>query len=249
MPRARVASVSYLNAKPLIHGLQADVELFLDVPSRLITGLSSGDFDVALLPVADVPGVVAAGGKVLPVGGIGCDGPTLTVRLFSASPLSQTRRLWCDTDSHTSVRLAAIILQDRYGVRPEVLPLPRGQWRTATLQPHDAVLLIGDKVITDPPPHLTTQADLGDEWKQLTGMPFVFAIWTARAGFDASLVTEVLHRARVHGLAAIDAIVAEHAPLHHWPADIARRYMTEYLKYEIGPAQLAAMDLFWGKCR
>jgi chorismate dehydratase len=251
MSRPRVASVSYLNAKPLIEGLEGDVELFLDVPSRLISGLNSGDFDVALLPVADVPGVVTAGGNALPEGGgIACDGPTLTVRLFSDCPLESTRRLWCDTDSHTSVRLARVILRQRYGVVPELLPLPRGQWPTATLLPHDAILLIGDKVITSPPPAslLPRQADLGEEWKRLTGLPFVFAVWTARPGFDASLVARQLAGARDRGLSRVDDIVRRYAPLHGWPHDIARQYLTGLLQYRLSPRHLEAMQRFHAEC-
>src|SRR2546423_11029863 len=79
----RIGSVSFLNAKPLIYGLDEadDLRLTLDLPSRLIDGLRDRRLDVALLPVIDyqrLPGL-----RVLTAGGIGCDGPTLTVRIFS----------------------------------------------------------------------------------------------------------------------------------------------------------------------
>src|SRR3954451_22145665 len=111
----RVGSVSFLNAKPLIYGLESasDVELSLAVPSRLLEGLRSAALDVALLPVIDyqrMPGL-----RVVPSGGIACDGETLTVRLFSRRPVEQIRRLACDADSHTSVALARVILAERYG--------------------------------------------------------------------------------------------------------------------------------------
>src|SRR5215211_3632850 len=120
-----IGSVSFLNAKPLIYGLEGarDVRLSLDVPARLLQGLVDERFDVALLPVIDyqrMPGL-----RLLTSGGIGCDGPTLTVRVFSAVPVEQIRTLACDTDSHTSVALARILLAERYGVRPEFVPLDR----------------------------------------------------------------------------------------------------------------------------
>src|SRR5215218_5230769 len=95
----RVGSVSFLNAKPLIHGLDADrhVRLSLDVPSRLLEGLVGERYDVALLPVIDyqrLPGL-----KLLTAGGIGCDGATLTVRIFSPVPVERITTLACDTDS------------------------------------------------------------------------------------------------------------------------------------------------------
>ncbi len=82
-PSIRIGSVSFLNAKPLIYGLESadDIHLELDVPSRLLGGLVERRFDVALLPVIDYQRM--AGLRLLTAGGIGCDGPTLTVRIFS----------------------------------------------------------------------------------------------------------------------------------------------------------------------
>ncbi len=114
----RIASVSYLNSKPLIEGLDAkpDVELMLEVPSELLACLREGRADVALLPVIDYQRM--EGLTIIPAGGIGSDGPTLTVRLFSRVPFEQIQSLACDPDSHTSVALARIVLARRYGLRP-----------------------------------------------------------------------------------------------------------------------------------
>src|SRR5439155_5936270 len=107
--KLRIGSVSYLNARPLIYGLDAHpgVELHLEVPSRLLDGLRADRFDVALLPVIDYQRLENL--IIIPAGGIGSDGPTLTVRLFSKVPVKQIRSLACDPDSHTSVALARII--------------------------------------------------------------------------------------------------------------------------------------------
>src|SRR5689334_22847691 len=85
----RVGSVSFLNAKPLIYGLEHDeaVDLSLEVPSRLLDGMREGRYDVALLPVIDYQRM--EGLRLLTAGGIGCDGPTLTVRIFSRVPIEQ----------------------------------------------------------------------------------------------------------------------------------------------------------------
>jgi chorismate dehydratase len=236
----RVGSVSFLNAKPLIHGLadRPDVSLHLEVPSRLLGGLQAERYDVALLPVIDyqrLPGL-----RVIPSGGIGCDGPTLTVRIFSRTPLDRIDTLLCDTDSHTSVALARVILAERYGRRPTFVDLSTD----AAGDPALPRLLIGDKVITDEPADCPHQIDLGQAWKELTGLPFVFAAWMGRADADLGDLPTTLAAARERGLAAVDAIVAEHAPRHRWPADIARRYFTEYLRFTIGEPQLKAIATF-----
>src|SRR5439155_6836135 len=111
----QIGSVSYLNAKPLIHGLEEfpDLRLILDVPSRLLPGLRDERFDIALLPVIDYQRLDNL--NIVPSGGIGCDGPTLTVRIFSRVPIEQIKTLACDTDSHTSVALARIILAEQFG--------------------------------------------------------------------------------------------------------------------------------------
>src|SRR5437868_13156647 len=119
----RIGSVSYLNAKPLIHGLEGenDLSLILDVPSKLLPGLRDKRFDIALLPVIDYQRL--EGLKIVPSGGIGCDGPTLTVRIFSRVPIERIKTLACDTDSHTSVALARIILAEEFDIHPRLIDL------------------------------------------------------------------------------------------------------------------------------
>lgn len=235
----RLGSVSFLNAKPLIYGLEreTDLALTLDVPSRLIDGLRDGRFDLALLPVIDYQQL--PGAQVVPAGGIGCDGPTLTVRIFSRVPLGDVQTLACDTDSHTSVALARLVLAESYAARPEFVPL-----HAAGNAPSTARLLIGDKVVAQEPAGFPIQIDLGQAWKELTGLPFVFATWVARAGVDLRDLPVRLEIARREGLANVEAIITQFAQRHGWPTDIARKYLTHYLKFDIGPRQLQAIALF-----
>src|SRR6185295_11507886 len=134
----RIASVSYLNATPLIYGLdqEPDRELLLDVPAKLIDVLRDGRADVALLPVIDYQRLDNL--CIVPAGGIGCDGETLTVRIFSKTPIERITTLACDTDSHISVALARLVLAEHFKIAPEFVDLGRA--------PGDAArLLIGDK--------------------------------------------------------------------------------------------------------
>jgi chorismate dehydratase len=234
-----VGSVSFLNAKPLIYGLESDlsVRLALDVPSRLLDGLVDERYDVALLPVIDfqrMPGL-----RLVPSGGIGCDGPTLTVRIFSPVPLEQIRTLACDTDSHTSVALARIVLARLYGIRPTFVDLAAGAVTSDT-----ALLLIGDKVVCEEPKSLPHQLDLGDAWKRLTGLPFVFAAWIAREGVDLRDLPERLELAKRDGLAHLDEIIQRYAVPRGWPADVAHRYLAEYLKFDVGAEHVSAIEKF-----
>ncbi len=238
----RVGAVSFLNSKPLIAGLDQTVglSLTLDVPSKLIDGLLDGRFDVALLPVIDYQRMENL--VVVPSAGIGCDGPTLTVRLFSRTPIEQTRVLACDPDSHTSVALATIILREKYRLSPELIEL-----RQTTDSAGETRLLIGDKVVTDAPAGFAHQLDLGEAWKELTGRPFVFAVWVARKGIDLRNLPEVLTQSRLNGLANVEALIEEHAGKLGWSPTLAREYLTHFLKFEVGTEQLDAIRLFHRK--
>jgi chorismate dehydratase len=235
----RIISVAFFNSVALNFGLADDPSLRLRfaVPSGLLSDLESGEADVALLPVIDyqrLPGL-----SVLPVGGIACEGPTLTVRLFSKTPIDQTTRLAADTDSHTSVVLARVLLDKLFGRRPEIVPL-----HAADDSPGETRLLIGDKVVCDEPQGFPHQLDLGEAWNKLTGLPFVFAVWTVRDGVDLGDLPAKLTAAREAGMTQVKPLVQRLAVPRGWPADVAERYMTEYLHFAITPRHLEAIRLY-----
>jgi chorismate dehydratase len=232
-----VASVSYFNSKPLIAGLDQEegVELLLDVPANLLGLLHRAVAHVALLPVIDYQRM--DGLSVIPAGGIGCDGPTLTVRIFSRVPVGQIAALACDRESHTSVALARVLLAEVHGIQPELVPLDRADGP-------DSLLLIGDKVVCEEPVDYPHQMDLGQAWKELTGLPFVFAIWTARSGVEAGKIAPILTRCKERGMRDVEKLVNEFAVPRGWPAPLARRYLTEYLQFDIGPRQIQAIEMF-----
>jgi len=234
----RIGCVSYLNTKPLIYGLdsQPDIQLSLRVPARLLDGLHDGSFDVALLPVIDYQRFDNL--LVVPSAGIGCNGPTLTVRIFSKIPIEAITTLACDIESHTSVALARIILAELYGIQPKFSKL------SAVAANRSAMLLIGDKVVCQEPPDHPHQLDLGSAWKNLTGMPFVFAVWVARDGVFLRDLPARLATARQSGLSHATEIVRQYAVPRGWPAVLALQYLTRYLQYEIGGRQLAAITRF-----
>lgn len=245
----RIGCVSYLNAKPLIEGLegQPDPQVRFDVPSRLLEDLQSGQVDIALCPVIDyfrspVPL------EIVPVGGIGCQGPTLTVRLFSRVPIEQITTIHADTDSHTSIALLGVLLAERYGLRPTLIDYNAREQVVGhrLVPPPQTLLLIGDKVVTDGPtseqyPH---QMDLGEAWHEWTGRPFVFAIWMTRAGTELGNLPAVLEAQRIINAGRIEPIVDRHAASHGWPRDLALRYLGHLLRYSTGSAELQAIEHF-----
>jgi chorismate dehydratase len=245
----RIGCVGYLNAKPLIEGLEglADPAVRLDVPSALLADLETGEVDIALCPVIDYyrssEPLVA-----VPVGCIASDGPTQTVRLFSRVPIGSITRVHADTDSHTSVALLRVLFDALHGKSPQVVPFDalHDVTQGKRTPEHEAMLLIGDKVVTNAPPAETYayQMDLGEAWKKLTGLPFVFAIWMARRGVDLGDLPRTLDRQRQLNAQNTDAIADRHALSHGWAIDNARNYLGRVLSYAVGPAQLRAIELF-----
>lgn len=245
----RIACVRYLNTVPLIEGLEKlpSIELLPTVPARIAGTVESGEADLGLVSMIDATRTRRPLALV-PAGMIGCDGRTLTVRVFSRVPLERVRSLHADTDSHTSVALARILLDRSFGVRPEVVAFEARDpdWASGP----ETVLLIGDKVVTDAPPadRYPHQLDLGDAWKGLTGLPFVYAMWMCRADRAGEQViatgAAVLDRQRRRNRMRLDWIVARHASAHRWPEDLAREYLGTLLRFEVGEREREAVERF-----
>jgi len=235
----RLGVVSYLNSRPLVHGLDADpaLELRFDVPSRLAALLDDGSVDAALVPVVDLAAPHRKW-KVISDACIGCDGETLTVRVFSCLPPERVETIFVDGDSHTSVVLAQLIWRELYGRPVAVTPLADAPRDAA------AVLLIGDKVVTDKPIDFEIETDLGAAWKSLTGLPFVFAAWAADASADTTRLGRRLGQARDAGVRCASVIAEDVGPGMGWPVATARRYLTSRLSFTMTPRHVQGMRRF-----
>jgi chorismate dehydratase len=240
----RIGAVNYLNTKPLICDLDLlapEAELVLDLPSRLADRLADGGLDVALIPVIEY--FRAGGYTVVPNVAIATRGPVLSVTLFSRKPWPDIRRVALDVGSRTSAALTEAILRRRYDVRPEVLPLAMDQ--AAEDADADAVLLIGDRAMRACLPGFAFAFDLGQEWFDWTGLPFVFAVWAVRPGVDLGGVPQALAEAKRRGLAQAGLIAQREAPGLGLDAGFCRRYLSTILHFDLGPRELAGLRHFY----
>jgi chorismate dehydratase len=243
LPEVRTLGVvSFLNARPLWRTLARREGLAIrpTVPSRLAGMLANARCDVAMIPVVDH---WMARRRLVRVSDacIACDGETMTVRVFSRVPPQDIQRLHVDADSHTSVVLAKTIWREMHGRRLEIIQQPSGE----TPDDVEALLLIGDKVITAAPSGFAYQTDLGAAWKELTGLPFVFAAWYGKRDHNHGTLARILEEARDVGVTMIDQIAAEEAPRHGWPRETALKYLRDHMRYTITPAMRAGMDRFF----
>jgi chorismate dehydratase len=240
----RIGAVNYLNTKPLICDLEQlapQAEVVLDLPSRLADLLSDGALDVALIPAIEY--YRAGSYTVVPNISIASRGPVLSVTLFSRVPWQDIRKVALDVGSRTSAALAQILLRKRYGVAPTVEPLPLG-W-AAEQTDADAVLLIGDRAMRACLPGFVHAFDLGQEWFDWTGLPFVYAVWAVRAGADLGAVEQALIEAKRRGCERIGVIAHQEAPRLGLDAGFCRRYLANIIHFDLGPREQAGLLYYY----
>ena len=158
----RLGSVPYLNAEPLLDGLEAEIRV---EPSRLMGALLRGEVDVGVLSVG---AALVHNLRVLPSCGVASDGPVGSVFLLHEVPFKEVRRVHPDPASVTS-NLLARILVERAG---------SGAWEETETKAQGRVL-IGDAALAL---ENWLGTDLGEAWKDWSGLPFVFAAWVIGPG-------------------------------------------------------------------
>ena len=241
--RIRVGAVNYLNTKPLVEGLTdlaPAIDLTFDLPSRLADRMAAGELDVGLIPVVEL--FRAGTYSVVPDVSIASRGPVLSVTLFSRVPWGEIRSVALDEGSRTSAALAQILLRKRYGVHPQVEQLPID---TPADDLHaDAVLLIGDRAMRACLPGFPFAYDLGQEWADWTGLPFVYAVWAVRGGVDLRGAEAAFLKAKHLGLSRAGLIAAREAPALGLDPGYCRRYLSHIIHYDLGPRELAGLTRY-----
>jgi chorismate dehydratase len=240
-----VGAVEYLNARPLVYGLDRCSERFslrFDVPSRCAALLHTREVDLGIIPSIEY----LRGGPYLAVPGvaIGSEGPIASVAVFSRRPLKAIRTLALDTSSRTSVALLQILCQRHFRIAPEMRPmLPDPEHM---LSECDAALVIGDRALLfDDVAAGVEKIDLGAAWTAYSGLPFVYAFWVGYEGAIDREAIGLLVEAGLDGAAHPDAIADSYfAAMPDWVGRGAR-YLRDNVKFGFGEAQLAGLTRFY----
>lgn len=247
MSKLRIGCVPYLNAKPLIQWFHtaecgADAEITYAVPSELARLLEEGRLDTALVSTFELfrrPTLT-----ILPDLSISADGPVKSVRLFSRVPFAEIDSVALDTSSLTSVALVRILLKERFNVSPRYTRHP--PHLATMLADCDAGLIIGDLKLFDfPADHIL---DLGETWKQLTGLPFVYAAWLAREDAPMYELTTALTHARAWGEARLEELSVEWAQRMDLPLERVQDYFRNVMQYDLDAEKSEALRQFQKKC-
>ncbi|MEV6812006.1 menaquinone biosynthesis protein [Micromonospora sp. NPDC051296] len=254
--RPRVGHIQFLNCLPIYWGLMRsgallDVDLHKDSPDRLSAALVAGDLDIG--PISHVEYLRHADELLLlPDLAVGSDGPVLSVNLVSTRPPAELdgARVALGSTSRTGVLLAQLLLRERYGVQPEYFRCPPDL--TQMLLEADAGVLIGDvalRALYEAPRRGLEVTDLGQAWREWTGLPMVFAVWAVRRDFAAAhpgLVKEVHEaflRSRDLCLAELDQVAESAARWEPFDAATLASYFRA-LDFSLGDRQVAGLREF-----
>ncbi len=228
-----------------------DVDLRKDTPDRLNDRLVGGDLDIGPISAAEYLRH-ADDLLLLPDLAVGSDGPVQSVCLISKRPPMDLdgALVALGSTSRTSVLLAQMLLEDRYAVRPSYFPCPPDL--AAMLLEADAAVLIGDVALRarrEAAGLGLSCLDLGEAWRDWTGLPMVFAVWAARRDFAAAHPGQVkdVHRAfrasLDDSLERVDAIAAQAARWEPFSVEELATYFRG-LDFRLGERQLAGLAEF-----
>ena len=243
MPPIRLGAVDYLNARPLVYGLEARQDLFwlrFDPPSRCAELLHAEEIDVGMIPAIEY--CRGPEYRIVPGMAIVSRGAVASVALFTKVPVERIRTIAADTSSRTSNALLRILCAERFGIAPQFEPM--SPQPAAMFSACDAALIIGDPALyLDPSAWSVDKIDLGDEWVAMTGLPFVWAFWAGRPAALSAAAVAVLTEARDRGVAVADDIAAAYCG----PAlaELGRRYLRDNIRYELGEREVAGLQAYY----
>jgi chorismate dehydratase len=238
--KIRIGAVSYLNTKPLIYGLEQapikdEIELVVDYPSHIARMLADDRIDIGLMPVAVIPDLPEA--HMVTDYCIACDGPVASVAIFSEIPLSDIKTVLLDYQSRTSVMLARLLMRE-YWNKEVMWKDTRGEEYRHEIKVDVAGLVIGDRALRQKN-ESAYMYDLGEAWKALTGLPFVFATWVSNKPMPPPFLKR-FNEANGLGLSHLDVIISrEKDP----PADL-KKYYTENINYQLDEEKRKGLTRF-----
>ncbi len=238
--KINVGIIDYLNVKPFLYGIKHssvinDIHLVETFPSKLAQMLLTGEVDLGIVPVAIIPKMKEY--YMVSDYCIGCNGPVATVCLFSEVPINRVETVLLDYQSKTSVALAKILLQEYWKISPVFEDVQEEEFRhriTGTT----AAVVIGDRAFEQRKKSAYSY-DLGEAWKNFTGMPFVFAAWIANKPLPDGFI-HAFNEANAFGLMHIDEVVQENP----YKLFDLKQYYKYNVSYVFDDKKKAALDAF-----
>lgn len=242
--KIRIGAVSYLNTKPLVYGLekgmmQDTVALRYDYPGNIASMLLDGSIDVGLVPVAVIPAMKEH--HLVADYCIAADGPVASVCLFSEVPLEEISTVLLDYQSRTSVMLVQYLFKEYWKLTPVFKNA--GTDFISEISGTTAAVVIGDRAFTQRR-HSAYVYDLGEAWKNHTGLPFVFAAWVSNKRLPASFIA-AFNAANEYGLQHLREVAAEN-PYSEFDL---YSYYSSFIHYRFDDNKRLGLQHFLAWCR
>ena len=239
----RVGTVPYLVGRPLDHGLEqeAGIQLVRDVPARLVDGLRSGTLDVAL--VSSIELFRQPGYRYLDGLAVAADGYVGSVQVFLKRPIQEVQHIALDPASRASAALVQTLLFERKGGPPAFTEVPLGD-DPREADGADAWLRIGDPALRETLTLDTPAWNPSENWRERTGLPFVFATWIVAPGVDVAPFVDAFGRARDRGRSDLDALADRAAREWRLPRSRCIEYLADECSYDPGAAMPKALMEF-----
>ena len=241
----KISAVSYLNTIPFVHGLKQSelirtIDLQLDYPSICADKLINGTVDLALVPVAVIPKLKHP--YIISDYCIGSNGSVDTVCLYSDVPINEIESIGLDYQSLTSVSLLKILLKEYWQLSPELKKVDVGF--EDNIKGKHAALVIGDRAFALNSKHKFIY-DLSAIWKEMTGLPFVFAAWVSNTKLPQDFIN-TFNKALERGLSNIQKALA--LEVESYPnCDNLEDYLNNKISYKLDAEKLKGMELFLRK--
>lgn len=252
----RLGRTDYINTKPVFYGFDKRVvkERFITTkgePSYLNHLLAEGELDISLISSAAYA-LNSEKYLIFPDLSISSFGPVESVLLLSKVPFEKLdgKLIVLTESSASSIQLIRLLLSELFSVTP-VYTKKKIHLDTVSKNDCHAVLAIGDEALRlRQQPIFPYVLDLGEAWRQLTGLPFVFAIWAVRREFYSSYpeacnkIHSAILSSKTYGLAHLAEISAE----VHNNADLTVQECREYfnhLKYDLDGPYLKGLRSFF----
>jgi chorismate dehydratase len=233
MSKIKVSAVSYTNTLPFLQGIKASpklldqIDLSVDMPAECARKVIHNEADLGIIPVAALTRIT--GYHILTDYCIGSDGAVDSVFIFSTKPVQEIRSLRLDYQSRTSNGLARILLKHHWKQEVEVVMEEKA----------DAYVLIGDRTFgqKDSAPYVY---DLGEIWKEFTGLPFAYAVWVSNKKLPEDFIFD-FNTALKEGVShPIDVIPG----LPSYPNFDYKVYLTENLNFNLDDKKREAISKY-----
>jgi len=237
--KIKIGAVSYLNTKPLLYGIKHSeiiniIELIEEYPSKIAQMLLDDSIDIGLVPVAVLNNL--SNYHLISDYCIGAVNDVASVSLFSHSPIDKIETVLLDYQSRTSVALTKVLLKNYW--KKGVKFVEAGENYINEINGTTAGVIIGDRAL-EHRNNFEYNYDLATNWKNFTGLPFVFATWVANKQIDEMFIKS-FNAANKLGLDNIDKVVKEvESPFY----DI-KKYYTENISYNFDEDKKKALELF-----